>query len=276
MAKLEGLSSSGSLRQGNFLSTNTGEILVDRFGQIDDITPIDRLFIVDKNGTAKINVAKKSLPSYIGVNFYYFKWIFESRETLSPVFSDTFIGMDGQYKIGLAYPVAVNNTKEGYVGSIVAVIPASEFFKHFGNIYDINSSYLSVLDSKAVQIVHPLQELVGKPFFSNETQEITGHNKELNNHVKTVMTKAKPTSIIYKFKNDERLNTGYPILLEGNPLYFLFVITPTSNIYMKINEIIFTERLQMFSLIAGIGAAIMILIFILIRWNTDLDKEVKI
>lgn len=59
MAKLEGLSSSGSLRQGNFLSTNTGEILVDRFGQIDDITPIDRLFIVDKNGTAKINVAKK-------------------------------------------------------------------------------------------------------------------------------------------------------------------------------------------------------------------------
>ncbi|MEJ7641113.1 MAG: HAMP domain-containing sensor histidine kinase [Candidatus Nitrosocosmicus sp.] len=126
-----------------------------------------------------------------------------------------------------------------------------------------------------MQIVHPLPELVGKPFFGSETQEITGHDEELNNHLKTVFKEGKPSSLIYNFKNNERLNTGYPIMLNGNPHYSLFVITPTSNIYSKINEIILTERLEMFSLIAGIAAAITILILFLTRWNNILDKEVE-
>ncbi len=50
------------------------------------------------------------------------------------MFSDTYTGMDGKYKIGLAYPALVNSSNGGYVGSIVVVMPASEFFKHFGNI----------------------------------------------------------------------------------------------------------------------------------------------
>ncbi len=250
MAKLEGLSTSEVLQQGTFQSANTGEILNDRFEQINDITPIDRLFLIDKNGTSKMNAGKKGLSSFIGVNFHNFEWIRESKDSLSPVFSDTYTGMDGKHKIGMAYPVLVDGTKGGYVGSIVVVMPASEFFKHFGNIYDIRSPYLSVLDSKAVQIVHPLPDLVGKPFFGDETQQITGHNEELNNHLKTVLDEGEPSSLIYNFKNGERLNTGYPIMLKGNPHYSLFVITPTSNIYSKINEIILTERLEMFSLIA--------------------------
>jgi signal transduction histidine kinase len=275
MAKLEGLSTSEVLQQGNFQSANAGELLNDRFEQINDITPIDRLFLIDKNGTSKMNVAKKGLPPYIGVNFHHFEWIRELKDSLSPAFSDIYTGIDGKHKIGLAYPVVVNSTKGGHIGSIVVVMPASEFFKHFGNIYDIRSPYLSVLDSKAVQIVHPLPELVGKPFFGEEIQEITGHNEGLNNHLKTVLGEGKPSSLIYNFKNDERLNTGYPIILNGVPHYSLFVISPTSNIYSKINEIILTERLQMFSLIAGIAAAITILILFLTRWNNMLDKEVK-
>ncbi len=275
MAKLEGLSTSEVLQQGNFQSANAGELLDDRFEQINVITPIDRLFVIDKNGTSKINVGKKGLPPYIGVNFHNFEWIRESKDSLSPVFSDTYIGIDGKYKIGLAYPVIVNSTNGGYVGSVVVVMPAGEFFKHFGNTYDIRSPYLSVLDSKGVQIVHPLSELLGKPFFGDEVQQITGHNERLNSHLKTVLDEGKPSSLIYSFKNDERLNTGYPIMLNGHPHYSLFVITPTSNIYSKINEIILTERLQMFSLIAGIAAAITILILFLTRWNNILDKEVK-
>ncbi|MDP8907242.1 MAG: hypothetical protein M3M87_03380, partial [Thermoproteota archaeon] len=41
MAKLEGLSTSEVLQQGNFQSANTGEILNDRFEQINDIALID-------------------------------------------------------------------------------------------------------------------------------------------------------------------------------------------------------------------------------------------
>ncbi|HXT85021.1 MAG TPA: HAMP domain-containing sensor histidine kinase, partial [Verrucomicrobiae bacterium] len=75
----------------------------------------------------------------------------------------------------------------------------------------------------------------------------------------------------------ERLNTGYPIVVNKNekPPYSLFVITPTSSIYSKINNVIFIERLEIFSLISGFASAIMILIILLIRWNNILDKEVK-
>ncbi len=64
-------------------------------------------------------------------------------------------------------------------------------------------------------------------------------------------------------------------MLDGDPHYSLFVINPTSNVYTKINEIILTERLEMLSLIAGIAAAITILILFLTRWNNILDREVK-
>ena len=111
MAKLEGLSTSKVLQQGNLQSASTAEILNDRFEQINDITPIDRLLLIDKNGTSKMNAGEKGLPPYIGVNFHHFEWIRESKDSLSPVFSDTYTGMDGKLKIGLAYPVVVNSTK---------------------------------------------------------------------------------------------------------------------------------------------------------------------
>ena len=46
-------------------------------------------------------------------------------------------------------------------------------------------------------------------------------------------------------------------------------------IYSQINEVISTERLEMFSLIAGSTAAIVILVIFLIRWSNTLGNEVK-
>ena len=275
MASLQGLADSKYLQQGDFLSNNTRSFLENRYHEINEITPVDRLFILDKNGIARMNVVSKGELTYIGVNFSDRDLVRQTKNTLSPVFSDGYIGKDGKYKIGVAYPIIENNAKKDYIGLVGVVLSTSEFFKHFGNIYDINSQYLSVLDSKSFQLVHPLPSLIGLSFFGNKTQEITGHNKDLNNHVKSVMVSGKPSTIIYDFNNGERLNTGYPIILNGSPSYSLFVITPTSTIYSKINDVIFTERLEMFSLIAGITAAIMILIIFLIRWNSVLDKEVK-
>ena len=126
-----------------------------------------------------------------------------------------------------------------------------------------------------MQVAHPFPSLIGLPFFGNESQKITGHNQVLNNLLKTVIATGKPSSATYVFMNQERFNTGHPIRLDGNSSYYLFVITPTSVIYSKINEVISTERLEMFSLIAGITAAIMVLTIFMIRWNRCLDKEVK-
>ena len=85
-AKLEGLSTSKVLQQGNFQSATTAEILNDRFEQINDITPIDRPFLIDKNGTSKMNAGEQGLLPFIGVNSHHFEWNRESKDSLSPVF----------------------------------------------------------------------------------------------------------------------------------------------------------------------------------------------
>ncbi len=97
----------------------------------------------------------------------------------------------------------------------------------------------------------------------------------LNNLISTVVFSGKPSSAIYDFVNGERLTSGYPISLNGKTQYSAFIITPTSTIYSKINSIIATERLEMFSLIVGIIAAVMILIIFLSRMNSILDKGIK-
>jgi signal transduction histidine kinase len=276
VAKLQSLSFSKYIQGEGTPSNNTYNVLKHHYNQINNITSIDRLFLIDKKGMATMSVVSQGQQNHNGQDFSGREWIKKTESTLSPVFSDTFIGSDGKYKIALVQPILANNTKEGYIGSVGVVIPSIEFFKHFGNTYDIKSSYISVLDSKAVQVVHPLPSLIGLPFFGNESQRITEHNKALNNLLKTVIVTGKPSSSTYVFKNQERFNTGYPIQLDGTSAYYLFVITPTSVIYSKINQVISAERLEMFSLIVGITAAIMILTIFLIRWNSILDKEVKL
>ncbi len=275
-ASLQGLAYSKYLQEGDFLSNNSHKILESRYAQINKITPIDRLFLLDKNGIAKANIVSKGQKSFIGQNFSNREEFQLAKNTLSPVFSNGYVGKDGNIKIGVSYPIIANNSYKLFNGVIGVVIPTNSFFKHFGNIYDINSQYLSVIDSKAVQLIHPLQSLIGLPFFGNKSQNMTGHNELLNNAVKSVM-RGNPSSIMYTFNNGERLNTGYPIAGDKNtsPRYFLFVITPTSSVYSKINDVISMERLEMFSLITGFATAVMFLIIFLILRNSVLDKEVK-
>ena len=53
------------------------------------------------------------------------------------------------------------------------------------------------------------------------------------------------------------------------------MISPTSFIYSKINEIIDKERLQMLTLIIGIIAVVLLLILLLSKVNSTLDNSVK-
>ena len=85
----------------------------------------------------------------------------------------------------------------------------------------------------------------------------------------------RPDFAVYNFKNGDRLNTGFPIFLEGKPKYFVFVITPMSVIYSLIDKVISTERIEMFSLLVGTTATIAMLVIFLIRWSSTLDNEVK-
>jgi signal transduction histidine kinase len=124
-------------------------------------------------------------------------------------------------------------------------------------------------------LIHPLKTFVGTPFFGNYAQEVTGHNTVLNNLIRKVMS-GQPDFAVYDFINGQRLTTCSPIFVDGGkPVYFVFVITPTATIYSQINNVIFTERIEMFSLLAGVTAAIAVVILFVIKWSGTLEREVK-
>ena len=278
MARLQGLTYSSQLQSKDFQSNQTKSFLRSYYRQINSTSPVDRLFVVDNKGISKIDIVPKGQHSFVGMNFSYRDWVKNTENTLLPQFSNGFMGKDNKYRIAITYPISIKNNSgsANYAGLVGVVIPTEELFSYYGNIYDIEAKYLSVLDSNGVLLAHPISTLIGKFFYGNYFQNISKHNSVLNRLVNTTVISGKPSSAIYDFVNGQRFTTGYPVLLNGKPQYSLFIITPTSTVYAKIDSIINNERLEMVSLIAGIIAAIVILIVFLVRMNGILDRNVKV
>ncbi|MGB7960901.1 MAG: HAMP domain-containing sensor histidine kinase, partial [Nitrososphaeraceae archaeon] len=272
MARLQMLANSDLLQQGDFSSNKTMDLLEKTYTQISTVTPISRLLLLNADNIATINIISPEglRETFVGFNFSSFNWVQETKATETPVFSNAYQGIrTNENRIAVTYPIINRETGE-YLG----LVPTIPFFRYYGNIYDINSQYVAALDRDSVQLIHPVESFIGEPFFGNHTQETVGHNKILNNLITTVMS-GGAESAVYEFNAGERLTTGLPIFVQGKPQYFIFVITPTATFYSEINDIVLMQRIQTFSLLAGTTAAIIALVFFLIKWNSNLNREVK-
>lgn len=276
MARLQMLANSDLLQQGDFSSNKTVDLLEKTYTQISTVTPISRLLLLNADNIATINIISPEglRETFVGVNFSSFNWVQETKATETPVFSNAYQGIrTNEYRIAVTYPIINTETGE-YLGLVATPIPTIPFFRYYGNIYDINSQYVAALDRDSVHLIHPVESFIGEPFFGNHTQETVGQNKILNNLITTVMS-GGADSAVYEFNAGERLTTGLPIFVQGKPQYFIFVITPTATFYSEINDIVLMQRIQTFALLAGTTAAIIVLIFFLIKWNSNLNREVK-
>jgi signal transduction histidine kinase len=273
MARVQALANTVYLQQDNLSSNITKKLMERMYNQMNNITKVDRLFILDENNIARSSIVPKGEEGFIGTNFSYRDWVRDTKNTLMPIFSDGFVGRDGKYRIAVTEPII--NIKTGkYMGLVAALVPTIEFFAHYGNIYNIKSNFLIVFDKKGNYIATPRTQLLGKNYFGNQSQQIFHYNP-LQYNLYSQLLRGHPGYAVYDFGIGERLNTGYPVVVQGKPTYFVSAVTPTSVIYSQINDVIFTERIEMFSLLAGITAAIVVLIISLIKWSSNLNDEVK-
>ena len=118
MSKLELLSNSATLQQGILVGNKTTGLLEKVYHQISSITPLDRLFILDRNNILTTGIVNKGLPTYVGVNFSYRDWTRETKDMLMPVFSNGFVGRDRIYRIAITFPIANEDTGE-YLGLVI-------------------------------------------------------------------------------------------------------------------------------------------------------------
>jgi hypothetical protein len=84
-------------------------------------------------------------------------------------------------------------------------------------------------------------------------------------------------SAVYNYGRGERLTTQYQILVNSRPVFFLQRVTPTSEIYSKVNSVFSIQNVKIVSLVAATSMLLWmeLLLLLLLKWNIILRKEVK-
>lgn len=275
MSILQGLTDSIYLQQGELYGDKIEKLFNEKFRDITSITKVDGLFIADRDDIITYNIVSEGQRSFVNIDISFREYVQQVKSKLKPIFSDGYKGMDDKYKISLIAPI-INREDGQYIGLIGVEIPSKDFFAHYGNINNINSSFLVAYDRNANYIATPRAQLFGENFFGDKVQSFFNFNDIQNDYYRKVFSNNLSEDFaVYNFGSGERLNTGQPILLQGEPSYFVFVISPTESIYSSIGQALFLERVKLFSLILAFTLAVIILIIFLVKWNTNLHKEVK-
>jgi signal transduction histidine kinase len=270
---LHGLANSIYIQQGDLSSNKIKKLAEETYVHLSNNNIIDRLVIADEKGFETIGLAAKGQQSFAGTNIASRPWVKETIASKTFTFSNGFVGLDGNYRIAVGYPVT--NLENGqYMGLIGTLIPIESFLSQYGNVHNSSSKYLVAYDKNATVLTTAASKsLIGKNFFGDYVQQFIKHDKVLNDFVRN-LSSGKAGYAIYDYGKGERLTTGYPIFVNDKPTYFIRIVAPTAEIYSQINDVLFAERVKMFSLIAGTTAAIAILIVFLAKWSS-LNEEVK-
>ena len=270
---LQDLADSLYLQNEMLSGDKVSNLLEEKFNQLNSVTKVDSLLITDNEGVITTHKASAGMKTIVNIDISSNDYMKQTIERLQPVYSNGFTGIDGKYRIVITYPI--QSMEDGhYIGTVVANLPTVEFFKNYGNVNDISSQFLVAFDRTGnLLAVGASGDLVGKNFFGNETQQFINYNKVLNNLTQYLLA-GNAGHAMYDYGRGERLNTQSPILVGEEPVYFVQVVTPTDRIYLKIDSVLFTEGLKMFSLLTGTTAAIIVLVFLLRKWYSVLEDEV--
>ena len=272
LSMLDGLANSLYLQQGELGSERTARLLEETYAN-SDLT-VDRLFVLDNDDIMVASLASKPSEFFLGEDFSFRSWVKETRSSLSPVFSGYFERI-GIYREFITHPIISRETGE-YFGTIVTSIPTIPFFSHYGNVERIDTPFLVAFDKKATIVASGASsDLVGKDFFEEDVQRFVNHNEILNNLTRDLLS-GKSGYGVYDYGKGETLTTQYPVFINGSPEFFIQIVTPTSEIYAKIDEVLSIQQVRILSLIViASTVAIAVLVILLKKWNIILAREVK-
>ena len=236
---------------------------------------IDRLFILDKDNIMVNSLSARSSEFSLGEDFSLREWVKQTKSSLMPVFSYGDFERQQIFREFISYPIKNRDTGQ-YMGMLVTSIPTIPFFAHYGNVQDLNSKSLVVYDKNGIMIANGASEtLVGQNFFGDYAQKFINHNKVLNTLTRNLLA-GESGLAVYDYGRGERLTTQYPAYVDNRPLFFIQIVTPTSEIYSKINSALSVQRTEIVSLsVTASVVAIAVLIILLGKWNIILRREVK-
>ena len=273
MSMLYGLANSYYVQRGELGGDKTTNLLDDAYNA-HNLT-IDRLFILDKDNIMVNSLSAQSSEFFLGEDFSFRDWVKQTKSSLMPVFSYGDFERQQIFREFISYQI-MNRDTGRYMGMLVTSIPTIPFFAHYGNVQDLNSKFLVVYDKNGIMLANGASEtLVGQNFFGDYAQKFINHNKVLNNLTRSLLA-GKSGLAVYNYGRGERLTTQYPAYVNDRPLFYIQIVTPTSEIYSKINSALSAQRTEIVSIsITASVVAIIVLVILLGKWNIILRREVK-
>src|SRR5215211_5581478 len=272
LSHLRGLANSLYLQNGDLLGNATENLLKDTYNEVNGIG--DRLFVIDNKNIVRLNIVPQGENPFIGTDMSSIDWVTEARAKLAPMFSKEVVGLDGKHRIFITHPI-INRQDGNYVGLVGLAIPTVEFFEKYGSVYNVESQFLVAYDKEGNYIATPRTELLGKNFFSEEVQKFFDYNSDENRLYGQVFGERIPSYAVYDFGGGERLNTGYPVMINGEAAYLIFVVTPIETIYSQIDNILSRQQVDLLIQRLVSIAAIAAVTFFVIRLNNKLKQKVK-
>lgn len=274
MMRLQVLANLEELQNGDLSSPSVRQLAREYLNMANEISFVDYLFFLNESNIAVLNIAKSpEQQTFEGADFSERAYVTQARATSAPVFSDGFHGEDGKYRIALVHPIINRNTGD-YVGLVGASMPTVEFFGQYGNIYEIKSQYMAVLDLEPNHLVHGNQDLIGRSFFEAYTQQFTQGNMDLNNAMRQVLS-GQPAHTVYTIQAGERLTSGHPIVVQNELSYVVFIVTPTALIYSNIDTILSESHSQAAMQQMALATAAGLFVVFAVWLNGNLNREVK-
>lgn len=240
-------------------TAESSKILQETFQKMNSIAPTVQILAVDKEAEVVSQVSRHH-AKLVGKNL---KWapffVNEDQKFLEPHIGTIRGHLFKGPEVFIVHPIT-GRDDGAFKGFLVVTLPSDRFFARHGNIYDIDSQFIVVLDKSHTYITGPTEKLIGENFFNQESQEHFNHNEIQKEQYDKVFS-GNFAYAIYDYGLGERLNTGSPVSINGDDELFLFVITPTSTIYGEVSELVFADKIQTSLLIISITVILGIMIF---------------
>jgi signal transduction histidine kinase len=272
LGRLQGIANSNYIQQGELSGDRIHELL--RENHIPLESSVKSLFIVDRSDV-ETATSLADYQNYAGLDHSGKEYAVETKVTMGPVFTRSFAGADGELYVVASYPIIQRETGE-YLGMVGASIPVKQFFGHYGNVYDINADHIEVTDKAGTYILAGDPSIVGKSSRSQDIQQRIDKSADYDELYRAALAGSAGSLVFRGPSGEERLEVVYPVALRGDTVLTVAVGSPTAGTYSKIENIVFTQRLQTFTLLTAIVAAIAVMVYFLARWSEALRKEVKV
>ncbi len=250
-------------------TAESSKMIAETFLRINSISPTAQILALDEEFIV-LSQASKNHESFVGAKVKGLSELIDletnSLDTDPKILSINTLLFD-EPEIAITYPIF--NEVKNQTGTLLVTFASSEFFKRHGNIYDVESQFLTVTDENHVRLIYPNNENFEES--SLEYAPKYADDPILNAHIQLI-SEGNISTAIFSLDDDigERISTGIPVKVN-NKIEFLFaVVTPTQSINKEIDEIIFVTQVQSIFLLLS---TIVVLLALLVKRSQSFKKE---